>query len=391
MAFEKNIRYLYVAMFFRKLIFAYVIERLFALERGMTVQLVVYTEIIYAITIIILGVISGILADKYGRKPLIVLGAIFTCFEFGVLIFAQGFWLFGLSAFVAGIGGSFKSGTWNALLYDSLLSCGKEGAFEKYLGRMQAIGFASALIAGLSGAFLAHWLGFTFNYWVSTGSGVISLLVTLRLSEPPKQVSENSPSPASIVEIVSSAYAFFKKHPNVLQMLIHVALIASIVNYVDEFWQVYLDDIYFPIMLFGVVSAVLTVTQMPGALLGAKSLKRFSHRPLIVAGSFLAAGGILWAAFVQHAVGIIGIAVVGFAVAFIEPIASGYLHHRAAPSSRATIESVEIMIARVFTIGIGLVFGYVSTRFSIFTGFWMLGVAAVLASLVFGVFRVRDS
>jgi len=388
MSFEKNIRYLYAAMFFRKLMFAYAIERLFALERGMTVQLLVYTEIIYAITIVMLGVPSGILADKFGRKRLIVLGALFACFEFGVLIFAQGFWLFGLSALVAGFGGSFKSGTWNALLYDSLLSCGKQGEFEKYLGRMRAIDFTSTLIAVLSGAFIAHWAGFTFNYWLSVGSAVISLLLTLKLSEPPKHVHK-AEEKAGIREIILSAVAFFKKHPDVLQMLIHVALIASVVNYVDEFWQVYLSDIHFPIMLFGIVSAMLTLIQMPGALLAAKLLNRFSHRTLIIFASFLASAGILWAAFAQHATGIIGIAGVCFAIALIEPVAAGYLHRRADPTARATIESIEVMFERLFTIGVGLLFGYLSTRFSIFTGFWMLGFVGVFGCLVFGTLSRR--
>jgi len=39
MAKNRNIRFLYLEIFFHNLIFAYVIERLFALERGMTIQL----------------------------------------------------------------------------------------------------------------------------------------------------------------------------------------------------------------------------------------------------------------------------------------------------------------------------------------------------------------
>jgi len=88
-------------------------------------------------------------------------------------------------------------------------------------------------------------------------------------------------------------------------------------------------------------------------------------------------------------VGIVGIAIVCFAVALIDPVATGYLHHRADPTARATIESIEVMVQRVFTIGIGLVFGYLSTQYSIFTGFWMLGFVAVFASVIFSVFMVK--
>jgi predicted MFS family arabinose efflux permease len=388
MASEKNIRYLFTAMFFRKLMFIYAIEKLFALERGMTVQLTVYTEIIYALTIIMLSVPSGILADKFGRKRLIVLGALFACFETGVLIFAHNFWLFGFSALIAGFGGAFKSGTWNALLYDSLLSCGKQDDFEKYLGRMRVVDYSASLIAGVFGAFLSQWFDFAFSYWLSTGSAFIALLFTLKLSEPPKY-TKKAEHKANMGEIVFSAFNFFKSNHDVLKMLIHVALITSIVIYVDEYWQVYLNDISFPIMLFGIVYAVLTVIQIPGALLASKMLKICSHRVLIIVTSFMTVFGILGTAFVQHPVGVVGIAIVCFAIAFIEPIAAGYLHHRADPAARATIESTEKMIQRVFTIGIGLAFGYLSTRFSIFTGFWLLGLTAAFASVVYSLCKIK--
>ena len=389
MNLSKNIPYLFIAMFFRRLIFAYVIERLFALERGMTVQLVVYTEVIYAVTVILLAVIAGVLADKFGRKRLIVLGMLFSCFEYGILIFAQGFLLFGISALIAGFGGAAKSGTWNALLYDSLLSCGRQNEFEKILGRMQAVELTAALIAGFSGAFLAQWFGFAFNYWLSTGSAFIALLFTLKLVEPPKSLQETAESKAKFKEIISAAYVFFRTHPDVLRIVIHVAVVASVVNYLGEFWQVYLQDVSFPIVLFGFVSAALTLIQMPGALLAAKLLSWFSHKTLIAAASFLAAAGVMWAAYVQHASGILGMMAVCFAIALIEPIAAGYLHRRADPKARATIESKETMMEFVFVIGVGLVFGYLSTQFSIFTGFWMLGFVAVIASLVFSMFRLK--
>ncbi|MCL2422110.1 MAG: MFS transporter [Defluviitaleaceae bacterium] len=387
MHFYKNIYYLYAAIFFRKLIFAYAIERLFALERGMTVQLVVYAEIIYAITIILLGVPAGIFADKFGRKHLIILGLVFTVFEFGVLIFAHNFWFFALSALVAGLGGSFKNTTWNAMLYDSLLACGKQADFEKTLGRMRAVGFIAALVSGLLGGFLAQQFGFTFNYWLSTGSAFMALLFTLKLSEPPKHAQHHVEDKASIREIISAAYTFFKSHPDVFRMLVHVALIASVVNYMDEFWQVYLNDIAFPLVLFGVVSAGLTLIQMPGALLASKLLNRFSHQTLIIAASIIVTVGILWAAFAQHATGILGMAAVCFAIALIEPVAAGYLHHRADPAARATIESVENMIHFVFIIALGLVFGYLSTQYSIFTGFWVLGFVAAFGCLVYVVIK----
>ena len=53
---QSNIWKLYGYYFFHNFILAYVIERLYWEQRGMTIQHVVYTEIIYAVIIIILEI-----------------------------------------------------------------------------------------------------------------------------------------------------------------------------------------------------------------------------------------------------------------------------------------------------------------------------------------------
>ena len=54
MGYLRNIKKLYIMSFFHSLIPAYVIERLFWQQRGMNVQMVIYAEIIYALTVTLL-------------------------------------------------------------------------------------------------------------------------------------------------------------------------------------------------------------------------------------------------------------------------------------------------------------------------------------------------
>ncbi|MBW7460157.1 MFS transporter, partial [Paenibacillus sepulcri] len=118
MDYTTNLRMLYAFRFFSSLIPAYVIERLYWEERGMTIQMVVYTEIIYALTIVLLEIPTGVMADKWGRKRMLVLSAVLGCSEFVILLLADEFWHFALVVFLAGISRSAGSGTENALLYD---------------------------------------------------------------------------------------------------------------------------------------------------------------------------------------------------------------------------------------------------------------------------------
>jgi hypothetical protein len=59
---------LYAYTFFKNLVFAYVIERLFWEARSMSVQDVVIAEIIFVLAVFALEIPAGILADRVRRK-----------------------------------------------------------------------------------------------------------------------------------------------------------------------------------------------------------------------------------------------------------------------------------------------------------------------------------
>ncbi len=387
MSFYKNIRYLYLMTFFRSLIAAYVIERLFALERGLSVQMVVWCEIIYAVATVALEIPSGFLADRFGRKRLLLFGGLFDVLEFLALPFAGGFFLFGVSALAAAIGSACSSGAWNALLYDSLRADGREGDFEKVLGRDKAVNFTAYLIAGVSGALLAQAFGYAFNYWLSAASMAAGLVFTCLLREPPKSGAPDKTG-GSLGQIARLSARFFRKYPDVFRFAVFSSIIAACVNYVDEFWQNYLNGIAFPLALFGAVFAADIMFRAPGALIAFKLLGRMGHRAVMWLASLLAAAGILWAAFCQSAWGIAGFVAAGFAVEIIEPVTAGYIHRRADPGARATIESTAAMLLRVLSIGLGLAFGYLSDQLSIFAGFRLLGLAAAAACVLFARFAL---
>jgi MFS family permease len=104
MGYLSNVKKQYMMSFFHSLIPAYVIERLFWQQRGMNVQMVVYTEIIYALTVTVLEIPSGIFADKFGRKRMLVAYNALATIELILLLFAHSFWQFALAIFFAGIG-----------------------------------------------------------------------------------------------------------------------------------------------------------------------------------------------------------------------------------------------------------------------------------------------
>ncbi len=92
---------------------------LFYQENGLSMQDVLLLKGIYSVAVVLLEIPSGYVADIWGRKKSLILGAIFGCAGFVIYSFSYGFSGFLLAELILGIGGSFISGSDSAMLYDT--------------------------------------------------------------------------------------------------------------------------------------------------------------------------------------------------------------------------------------------------------------------------------
>lgn len=382
MGYLSNLKKQYLISLFRSLIPAYVIERLFWQQRGMNVQMVVYCEIIYAVTVILLEIPSGVLADRFGRKKLLIINSALAATEFIILLFADSFWMFGLVMLLSGTGQAFSSGSENALLYDSLLIEKKEKDFEKHLGRLSAVDSAGSMIAALSGGVLANQFGFEFNYIVSSFSMLGAFIITLTLRKPPMAALPET-EPAGTKQTIKDALGVFRKKPLVFIYGLTGAVLGACLNYLDEFSQLILDNIGISVVFFGVVNAVQFCLRIPGKLLAYKLKEAFSYKAIFTSIIILNMAGYAAICFTRNVLCLIPIFVVCFLAEIVEPIVSGYLHHNTESHVRATVESFSSLGLRVLSALVGLMFGYISMRFSLFNALGYLGIICLLGLIFF--------
>jgi len=375
--YKSNIWKLCAIRFFHNLIPAYVIERLFWEQRGMTIQMVVYTEIIYAITIVLLEIPTGIIADKWGRKRMMVLDALLGCCEFLILVFATKFWHFAAVVFLSGIGRSACSGSENALLYDSLMHSNETQYFEKYLGRLNACDFLASILAALSGSIMTRWFEFELNYWLSFISMMISLGISLTLTEP--DIYSESNEAIELSKYVTDSVLFFRKNPGVCLVVFSGMIAGSALNFIDEFWQIYVNRIGFPVVFFGLLSAGFLLFRLPGNVFAYALKKRYSYKVLIsgVIAVYTAGFVCLWISkdySGSEYYGLTAISLIYIVSGILEPIVTGYLHHRIDSTMRATIDSFQYLGLRAIAAIIGLGFSYFSSRFDIFGGYGFIAL-----------------
>lgn len=390
MDYNKNINKLYIIIFFHNLIPAYVIERLFWHERGMTVFMVVLCEIIYAVTIVIFEIPTGIIADIIGRKSLLVFGAVLSMLEFVMLLFSHNFWAFALVVFLAGISGACTSGAFNALLYDSLLTSKGEKSFEKVLGRINSFDFIGALLAALSGSVLAKLYGFEFNYILSAVSMFIALGFTILLREPPRinHQEKRQEKLGGLKDYFISSVSFYRNNPKLAFVIVHAMAIGACISYLDEFWQLYLDEIGFSIVFFGVFSAVVSLARIPGNLVTEYLIKYFKEESIILSILGITSGAFFITAVFPGKVGIAAIIIIFLASGVVAPVITGYLHHQSSSEIRATVDSIQSLIERAISFIVGIGFGIVASRGTVISGFVFLGAVSCMFFLIF-ITRIR--
>ncbi|WP_462411739.1 MFS transporter [Neobacillus sp. Marseille-QA0830] len=375
MNYYLNVNRIFFIAFFHNLIPAYVIERLFWEQRGMSVISVVLCEMIYAVTVMVCEIPSGILADRFGRKVLLVLGAVLSMLEFVILLLAYHFWTFALVVFLAGISSACSSGALNALLYDSLLVEKKEKDFEKIIGRINSVELIGAIVAALSGSVLANFFGFGMNYVLSVGSMLLALVLTFVLNEPPrkKEKTENESESDNLKVIFIQTIRFFNTNTRLVWVITNALAISACITYLDEFWQLYLEEKGFQVLFFGVFSTIIFLARIPGNLMAANFLTHFKAETIIITVLGLTAAGFFLSAIFSGISGILMIILIFLASGVIEPVVSGFLHHRAGSEIRATMESFQSLIERGITFLIGIGFGLISTSTSVNSGFIFLG------------------
>ncbi|MDF2543787.1 MAG: transporter [Herbinix sp.] len=380
--FCKNIIMLYTITFFDGFILAYVIERLFWAERGLTITMVVATEIVYGITVALFEIPSGIMADILGRKRMLLIAASLSVCEFIIIYFAHGFWLFALAVLVAGISNALKSGSLQAIMYDSLAVEGKESKFETIYGRYHAIDTLGASAAALIGGVTAFYWGYEFNYAVSIGCKLIAFLLLFNLSEPPREKLVNTAvNSTSFLVYGKRSAVFLKSHPLLFTYCVNGMVLGACWNYMDEFWQLLMQAIKVPVIFFGVISVLYSIFSIPGNLLVEQIKNKISYQSFFAIIPFIYGIGFSWIAVLNNKWIFAPMVMMGIWHGVITPLLDGYIHHRTESSIRATVESMVSFMMRAISIVVGFIFSLFSSN-SIFKGFLSLGVICLAYGMV---------
>ena len=112
-----------------------VVSTLFLVHRGLTLAQVLYTAVVFSIVCLITEIPSSYLADKWGRKKVIILSLICSFIYWLIILFASSLPAFIVGFIFCALSFSLMSGTDEAFTYDTTCELGEEKNSLKALGR----------------------------------------------------------------------------------------------------------------------------------------------------------------------------------------------------------------------------------------------------------------
>lgn len=125
-------------------------------EAGLSPAEISSLFVIWSVTSFTLEVPSGLWADIFSRRRLLMVAPAMTAAGFALWTFVPGYVSFALGFVLWGAGGAMRSGTLQALVYEELARVGASGSYARIIGRSEAIGTTAAMAAtGLTAPVLA--------------------------------------------------------------------------------------------------------------------------------------------------------------------------------------------------------------------------------------------
>lgn len=374
---QKNLKLLWAFTILLNLVFALpIILPYYKNELGLSFHDFLIGESVFAVVLILFDVPAGYLADRWGRKKTLALGAAVSACAFTLLANASGFWTAILSQAAVGVDVALISGANSALLYDTLLSQGREREYRRYEGFRFALQLYSCAFACIAGGYL-----YTFDHHLPFYMMVVLLVgafcVALFFVEPPrhKHIAKHHP----IRDIKDTLVYVLHGHKEIAAIVLLMVIVFSTTKICMWGIQAYADALKIPEIYNGwILSAVMMLGAVSGHF-GHKILPNLRGQQALQGLIFLLVTMLVLAGVSLSYAGIFFLGLEAFVFGFGMPRAQETINGLVDSSRRATVLSSANLATSLGFIPLSQLVGQVSDHSGIDTA--LLVYAATLLAL----------
>jgi MFS family permease len=311
----------------------------------------------------VLEVPTGTVADYFGRKWSLALGAVIGGMAALVYVSSLEMSNFLLGEVLFALAYTLNSGADEALAYDTLKALREEQRAKGLFAQIESFKLGGIIIATMCGGFIASHFGLTAPMMSYVIPAALALLLSLTLQEPPVTDREgNLVSKLGYRELLRQGFAFFRGHPVLLTMTAEICLTNALAWGLIWLFQPLLARAGVDIRMFGVVHALACGSQ----ILFLNSVHHLegwfkSKRLVLLFCSFATGLAFVDLAFVDSKFLVAFAIIVGFTFSLPRVVLfSAYMNQHIPSDKRATVLSVSSMFRTLMIVIMNLITGWLA-------------------------------
>ncbi|MFH1509424.1 MAG: MFS transporter [bacterium] len=366
-------------MAIRGIFFALPIVVLFWQEHGLSLTQIMVLQSLFAISVVVLEVPSGYLADLFSRKKILIWAGLFSFLGMAIYSISDSFLEFFLAEFSLALAISFISGTDSAFIFDTLKGLGRTKDYKKIFGNTYFITLTFIAISSILGSIIGDY-SFRLTFYLVLPFQILLIPIAFSLYEPVRtKLVIKEGYTKELVNILKEIFLHSKK---LKWLIIYAGIIFGFNQAVLWFYQPYVKETGVDIIYFGVIFASFQIVAAISSKLTYKLEKKLGARyslvmlPFLIGISYLLMGNIIWLfsfsfAFIQQ-----------FVRAFAKTVLTDYINKLTTSDRRATVLSIHGLINSITYALIIPFAGYFADIYSISQTFIVLGITVLILGVI---------
>lgn len=355
---SRQMKLLYGAAFAQAFILWYAVEKLFMRQIGFTDATTALSVAIMTAVVLVAETPSGIIADRWSRKGVLLLSNLALIIATITASFSTSILTYTIALVFLGVYFALFSGIYDSIIYDtSLEKDGDSRRYKKRYGIFQVVSGIALVSSSIIGSFVGAVMGLEWSYWLTIPFSLASCVLLFFFNEPKlHKKSKHSPLSAYIS-------GSFRKliTPDVWRLALAMIIVGVVMGMQFNFGQLWYIAVAMPVLLFGPAYAALQACLAFGGIAADKV--RLSTVQIAAVFAF----GMIALTIPNSAVIIAGQITLQTMLIILMIWLSGSIHDQVNSGQRSGINSAVSTCTKIISLPAGLLFGFVSQEFSVFS------------------------
>ena len=379
---DKQTRNFFLYACFSAIFFESSVMTILLQTKGLSLSAISVLVGAYSVGVFIFEYLTGIVADKYSRKSVLVLSTIFIIVGEVIFIVGRDFWSMFIGFTCLAVSVSAKSGADIALIYDYMSDQGRAESFGEFMSLLGSVCMTLCALAAFSGPFLIR--NFQMLPLVATTvCALISLIFLIQLKDNNRYKAKRS-----FKGVVKKSISEFTKSKSNLAVLMYSVVMFPCFHVLTWILQPFLLEKGFQIEALAYVFLSFTLIQALGTRFANKiSVKLGWKKSLFLSSMGIASVFVLITLPINHSIAL-AILVAGLSFGVFYTVNSIALNHQIESENRASTLSLQHAITKVAQMFVFSILGLLVNRIALDLVF--LGYGLTLILIVFTLFVLHS-